>query len=181
MILDVPLARIGGKGLFVKEIEQALLTGSIDLAVHSMKDMPADIPEGLCVGAIPERETPEDVLISRTGAPLSALGPGSRIGTSSLRRVSQLRHMRPDITITPLRGNIDTRIKKLETKYSGEVGLFTFPILLDEENKTADDYHVWTIPKTVFIDSDGIIREIKIGRFNDEEEIKDILQSLDAL
>jgi hydroxymethylbilane synthase len=115
-ILDVPLAKVGGKGLFVKEIEEALLDGRIDLAVHSMKDMPGEIPEGLCIGAIPEREIPQDVLISRDKKPLSKLGHGARVGTSSLRRKAQLLHARPDLVILPLRGNLDTRLKKLETE-----------------------------------------------------------------
>ena len=115
-ILDVSLAKVGGKGLFVKEIEQALLTRRIDIAVHSMKDMPADIPEGLCIGAIPERENPVDVFISRNGAQFIELAAGSVIGTSSLRRGAQLRHARPDIVIQPIRGNLDTRLKKLESE-----------------------------------------------------------------
>jgi hydroxymethylbilane synthase len=115
-ILDVPLARVGGKGLFVKEIEQALLTRRIDIAVHSMKDMPADIPQGLCIGAIPERENPGDVFISRSGDGFRKLAKGSVIGTSSLRRGAQLRHARPDIVIRSIRGNLDTRLKKLESE-----------------------------------------------------------------
>ena len=115
-ILDVPLAKVGGKGLFVKEIEEALLDGRIDLAVHSMKDMPADIPVGLCIGAIPEREEPRDVLITRSGLPLDRLEQGARIGTSSLRRSAQLLRFRPDISIVALRGNLDTRLKKLESE-----------------------------------------------------------------
>jgi hydroxymethylbilane synthase len=115
-ILDVPLAKVGGKGLFVKEIESALLDGQIDLAVHSMKDMPADIPDGLCIGAIPEREEPRDVLITRCGRPLDRLGQGARVGTSSLRRSAQLLFRRPDIQIVPLRGNLDTRLRKLESE-----------------------------------------------------------------
>ena len=115
-ILDVPLAKVGGKGLFVKEIEEALLDGRIDLAVHSMKDMPADIPVGLCIGAIPEREEPRDVLITRSGLPLDRLEQGARIGTSSLRRSAQLLRFRPDINIVALRGNLDTRLKKLESE-----------------------------------------------------------------
>jgi hydroxymethylbilane synthase len=107
---------VGGKGLFVKEIEEALLDGRIDLAVHSMKDMPADIPGGLCIGAIPEREEPRDVLITRSGLPLDRLEQGARIGTSSLRRSAQLLRVRPDISIVPLRGNLDTRLKKLESE-----------------------------------------------------------------
>ncbi|MEJ2102518.1 MAG: hydroxymethylbilane synthase [Desulfobacterales bacterium] len=113
-ILDVPLAKVGGKGLFVKEIEQALLDRRIDIAVHSMKDMPADVPQGLCIGAVPERENPLDVFISRNGTGFNELAGGSIIGTSSLRRSAQLRHARPDMVIRPIRGNLDTRLKKLE-------------------------------------------------------------------
>lgn len=113
-ILDVPLAKVGGKGLFVKEIEDALLRNEIDIAVHSMKDVPAVLPEGLCIGAIPEREDPRDALLSRDGSGFLHLKPGARIGTSSLRRISQLLNQRPDITVHSLRGNLDTRIKKLE-------------------------------------------------------------------
>ena len=115
-ILDVPLAKVGGKGLFVKEIEQALITRRIDIAVHSMKDMPAEIPEGLCIGAIPERENPVDVFISRNGARFNELAAGSIIGTSSLRRGAQLRHARPDMVVRSIRGNLDTRLKKLESE-----------------------------------------------------------------
>ncbi len=115
-ILDVPLAKIGGKGLFIKEIEEALLDGRIDLAVHSMKDMPAEIPKKLCIGAIPERESPQDVLISKSGSLFLELENGSRIGTSSLRRAAQLLHARQDIKIVPLRGNLQTRLRKLETE-----------------------------------------------------------------
>jgi hydroxymethylbilane synthase len=115
-ILDVPLAKVGGKGLFVKEIEDALLNEKIDLAVHSMKDMPAEIPKGLCIGAIPEREIPQDVLISKNKKRLLKLEPGAKIGTSSLRRTAQLLHARPDLEILPLRGNLDTRLRKLETE-----------------------------------------------------------------
>ncbi len=113
-ILDVPLAKVGGKGLFVKEIEQALLSGDIDIAVHSMKDMPADVPEGLQITAVPRRETPNDVLIAEDGRRLAELPAGARIGTSSLRRSAQLLALRPDITIVPLRGNLDTRLRKLD-------------------------------------------------------------------
>ncbi|WP_300668396.1 hydroxymethylbilane synthase [Desulfoluna sp.] len=112
-ILDVPLAEIGGKGLFVKEVEEALLDGRIDLAVHSMKDMPADLPEGLEIGAIPEREDPRDALISKNGLSFEALPQGARVGTGSLRRSSQLLAKRPDLQIEALRGNIDTRLKKV--------------------------------------------------------------------
>jgi hydroxymethylbilane synthase len=115
-IQDSPLSAIGGKGLFVKEIEEALLDQRVDLAVHSMKDMPGDLPEGLVIGAVPVREDPRDVFISRDGRRLSEVPPGGRIGTSSLRRKSQLLHIRPDLEIIPLRGNLDTRIKKITTQ-----------------------------------------------------------------
>jgi hydroxymethylbilane synthase len=115
-ILDVPLAKVGGKGLFVKEIETALLEGRVDLAVHSMKDMPAEVPQGLCIGVVPERENPFDVLIARNGHAFKDLPEGAHIGSSSLRRGAQVRHIRPDITVHPLRGNLDTRIRKLETQ-----------------------------------------------------------------
>jgi len=115
-ILDVPLAKVGGKGLFVKEIEEAMLDGRIDIAVHSMKDMPAVIPEGLCVGAVPKRESPKDVLIARRAAGFADLPKGASVGTSSLRRGAQLLFLRPDLKIRPLRGNLDTRLKKLETE-----------------------------------------------------------------
>jgi hydroxymethylbilane synthase len=113
-ILDVPLAQVGGKGLFVKEIESALLDGRVDVAVHSMKDMPAEIPDGLEIGAVPEREIATDVLISRGGLPLREIAPGGVIGTSSLRRAAQIRHLRGDLEVVPLRGNVETRIAKLD-------------------------------------------------------------------
>jgi len=115
-ILDVPLANVGGKGLFVKEIEEALLSGAIDLAVHSMKDVPAELPKGLRLGATTKRENPCDALIAMPEKRLETLSPKSRIGTSSLRRQAQLLNMRPDLTIAPLRGNLDTRIKKLQSE-----------------------------------------------------------------
>ncbi len=112
-ILDVPLAKIGGKGLFVKEIEDALLSGEIDLAVHSMKDVPTALPEGLEILCVPPREDARDALITRDGSLLDQLKPGARIGTSSLRRQAQLLHHRPDFVIEMLRGNLDTRLRKL--------------------------------------------------------------------
>ncbi len=115
-ILDVPLAKVGGKALFVKEIEEALLERRVDLAVHSMKDVPTELPHGLTIGAVTEREDPHDVLITRTGARFKDLPSGARVGTSSLRRQAQLLHHRPDLQIVGLRGNLDTRIRKLATE-----------------------------------------------------------------
>ncbi|MED5043420.1 hydroxymethylbilane synthase [Geobacillus stearothermophilus] len=115
-VLDVTLSKVGGKGLFVKEIEHELLAGGIDMAVHSMKDMPAVLPEGLVIGAVPRREDARDVLVSKGNRMLSDLPPGSVIGTSSLRRSAQLLAYRPDLTIKWIRGNIDTRLAKLESE-----------------------------------------------------------------
>ncbi len=113
-ILDAPLAKIGGKGLFVKEIEEALLRGDIDLAVHSLKDVPMDLPEGLTLGAITHREEPYDVLISKDGKGLEELPAGAKVGTSSLRRQVQIKKRRKDLRVEVLRGNVDTRLRRLE-------------------------------------------------------------------
>jgi hydroxymethylbilane synthase len=112
---DVPLSQVGGKGLFVKEIEDALLKKEIDLAVHSLKDVPAILPEGLCLSCIPPREDPRDALIGREGRKLKDLPQGGLVGTSSLRRVAQLKHARPDLQVIALRGNVDTRLRRLES------------------------------------------------------------------
>ncbi|MBJ7538298.1 hydroxymethylbilane synthase [Marinomonas transparens] len=113
-ILDSPLSKIGGKGLFVKELENALLDGRADIAVHSMKDVPMAFPEGLGLAIICEREDPSDAFVSNTFASLDALPAGSVIGTSSLRRSCQLKMWRPDLVIKELRGNVNTRLKKLD-------------------------------------------------------------------
>jgi hydroxymethylbilane synthase len=111
---DVPFAAVGTKGMFVKEIEQALLDNAIDLGVHSLKDMPGELPEGLVLACIPAREDPRDALIMKRGASLADLPQGAKVGTSSLRRQTQLRCYRPDLQIEELRGNLDTRLRKLE-------------------------------------------------------------------
>jgi hydroxymethylbilane synthase len=113
---DVSLAKIGGQGVFVKEIEEALLAGTIDLAVHSMKDVPGEIPEGLTFAAILPRGDVRDVLVARGNRKIEFMSRGARIGTGSLRRGAQIQSMLPDVTIVPLRGNIDTRLKKIETE-----------------------------------------------------------------
>lgn len=112
-ILDVPLAKVGGKGLFVKEIEEALLAGAVDLAVHSMKDVPTALPAALHLTAVTRREEPYDALISRDRLPLAKLPPGATVGTSSLRRQSQLLAYRSDLKIVGLRGNLDTRLQRV--------------------------------------------------------------------
>jgi hydroxymethylbilane synthase len=110
---DQPLQELGGKGLFVKEIEQALLDGRADLAVHSMKDVPAELAPGLELGCIPEREDARDALVSRSGARLAELRAGARLGTSSLRRRTMVLAARPELEVVPLRGNVDTRLRKV--------------------------------------------------------------------
>ncbi|MBM6619773.1 hydroxymethylbilane synthase [Bacillus suaedaesalsae] len=116
VILDVTLSKVGGKGLFVKEIEQAMLDKEIDMAVHSMKDMPAVLPKGLTVGCMPKRVDYRDALISKGNVSLAELKKGAVVGTSSLRRSAQLLAARPDLEIKWIRGNIDTRLAKLETE-----------------------------------------------------------------
>ena len=119
-ILDVPLAKVGGKGLFVKEIEDALLSHDIDLAVHSMKDVPTELPDGLKVAIFPPREDPRDAFFSHTGKSLKEMPAGAVIGTSSLRRIAQLLNAFPHLKTKDLRGNVDTRLKKLERgEYDG--------------------------------------------------------------
>ncbi len=115
-ILDVPLAKIGGKGLFTKELEKELLSGGIDLAVHSLKDMPTELPPGLVLGAVTERVDPGDALVSPKYKTLDNLPRGARVGTSSLRRKAQLLAYRPDLVIADLRGNLDTRLAKLASQ-----------------------------------------------------------------
>ena len=111
---NVPLTQSGTKGLFIKEIEEALAAGEVDLAVHSMKDLPTELPAGLVVAAVPEREDARDVFISRDGKRFGELPAGARVGTSSVRRQSQLRKLRGDLELVPLRGNLDTRLRKLD-------------------------------------------------------------------
>jgi hydroxymethylbilane synthase len=110
-ITDVPLAKVGGKGLFTKEIEEALLDGRADLAVHSLKDLPTELPAGLALAAVPEREDPHDAVV---GCKLADLPADAKVGTSSLRRAAQLRRLRPDVIIESIRGNLDTRLRKLD-------------------------------------------------------------------
>lgn len=142
-ILDAPLSKIGGKGLFVKEIESALQRGEIDFAVHSMKDVPSQVPEDLEVSIIPKRESPFDVWISPWKT-FQDLPPSSKIGTSSLRRLSQIKRLKEDVIITQLRGNVDTRLKKLkEGQYDGiilaEAGLKRLGIQINYRRFTLEE------------------------------------------
>ncbi len=137
--IEVPLFQLGGKGLFVKEIEEALVRGEIDLAVHSAKDLPAAIPEELVLAAFPPREDPRDALISRNGIPWKEFPRGGKIGTSSPRRKAQLLHLRADLEIVFLRGNLDTRIKKLATENLDGVILASAGLRrMGWENKVSD-------------------------------------------
>lgn len=111
---ETPLATLGGKGVFVKEIEEALLAGTIDGAIHSMKDVPSYLPSGLRIAAVPRRESPVDLLLTPHADRLEALPEGARVGTGSLRRMALLRALRPDLTVIPLRGNVDTRLRRLD-------------------------------------------------------------------
>jgi hydroxymethylbilane synthase len=113
-ILDAPLAKVGGKGLFVKELEQGMLAGEADIAVHSLKDVPVEFPDGLYLAVVMERENPHDAFVSNQYADFAALPHGACVGTSSLRRQCQLADLRPDLRIEPLRGNVNTRLAKLD-------------------------------------------------------------------
>ncbi|MFR1903781.1 MAG: hydroxymethylbilane synthase, partial [Veillonella sp.] len=115
-ILEKPLAQVGGKGLFTAELEEAMHKGDIDIAVHSLKDMPTELPEGLTLGAISAREVPYDALVSPVYKTLDKLPEGARVGTSSLRRQAQLLHVRPDLKVEVIRGNVQTRLSKIETE-----------------------------------------------------------------
>ncbi len=173
-ILDVPLAKVGGKGLFVKEIEQALLEGRIDLAVHSMKDMPAEIPQGLCIGAVPQREDPADVLVSKDGLVFCALKSDAVIGTSSLRRAAQLRHARPDIVIMPLRGNLDTRLKKLQSENLDAIVLAAAGIKRLDLEQRITEY----LPADIMLPAVGQ-GALCIERRQDDRRIEPLLATLD--
>jgi hydroxymethylbilane synthase len=135
---EVPLAKLG-RGMFVKEIERALLDGEIDMAVHSLKDMPTYLPEGLTLGAVCERIDPRDVLVNRWDCTLDKLPKGARIGTSSPRRVAQLRSLRPDLEVLPIRGNVDTRLRKARgPDYDGAVLAAAGVIRIERTSEVAE-------------------------------------------
>ncbi|KAA1162705.1 hydroxymethylbilane synthase [Pseudoalteromonas fuliginea] len=139
IILDTPLAKIGGKGLFVKELEQAMLDGRADIAVHSMKDVPVEFPEGLELHTICEREDPRDAFVSNSFANLGELPQGAIVGTSSLRRQCQIKALRPDLDIRDLRGNVNTRLGKLDDgQYDAIILAAAGLIRLEMESRIAD-------------------------------------------
>ena len=173
-ILDVPLAKVGGKGLFVKEIEEALLRGEIDLAVHSMKDVPTVLPEPLAIVCVPRREDPRDALISRHGLPLNQLPRGARVGTSSLRRQSQLLHYRSDLKIEMLRGNIETRLRKLKAGDYDAIVLASAGLRRMGWNEEITEY----LPVDVSLPAIGQGALAIEGR-RDDEFIRSLLSTLD--
>jgi len=188
-ITDAPLSSIGGKSLFTKEIEVALLERKIDLAVHSMKDLPVELPAGLCVGAVPEREDPHDCLIIRPGLSLGenvgrgiqtgdtlldALPEASVVGTSSLRRKAQLLHRRPDLTVENLRGNVDTRVRKV---CSGQYDAIILAVAgLRRMGWT--DIMVSLLPYSQFLPAPGQ-GALAIECREDDKKIRSLLQPLD--
>lgn len=172
-LLDVALSKIGDKGLFTKEIENEIISGAIDLAVHSMKDIPTIIPDGLMIGAVLVRENPQDVLLSRHGIKLMDLPKGARIGTSSLRRRAQLMILRQDLEIVELRGNIDTRIKRLS---DGELDA----IILAYAGVSRLAYEDMVTEELTFLPAVGqgaIAIEIR----DNDEAVKSIVKQLDDL
>ncbi len=173
-ITDRPLAMVGGKGLFVKEIETALLNNDIDLAVHSMKDMPGELPQGLIIGAIPKRENPFDVLISNGNRMLADYKKSAKIGTSSLRRASQIKHIRPDLTIESIRGNLDTRIKKLKSGEYDAIILAAAGLIRLEQESRITEY----LDETIMIPAVGQGALCIETRENDDD-ILPIMEKLD--
>jgi hydroxymethylbilane synthase len=163
-ILDVPLAKVGGKGLFVKEIETALLEKEVDIAVHSMKDVPTDLPEGLAIVAVTEREDPRDAVIGSSATPILDLPKGAKIGTSSLRRQAQLLNVRSDFVLEPLRGNVNTRLRKLRE------GMYDAIILAMAGVKRLG----WENEVTEIIDPDIMLPAIGQGALGIEARLQDM-------
>lgn len=174
VILDVPLSKVGGKGLFIKEIEEALLDGRADLAVHSVKDVPMELPEGLTLACVPEREVCTDCLVSNTIASLEDLPQGGRVGTCSLRRQAQLLSIRPDLHILPLRGNVETRLRKLQE------GEFDAIVLASAGMKRLglSARHMTHLPPETFVPAVGQ-GAIGIECRADDTELCDLLASLE--
>ena len=173
-ILDVPLAKVGGKGLFVKEIEEALLDGRADIAVHSMKDVPMLLPEGLELIAVPEREVHSDVFLSEKYAALTDLPAGARVGTSSLRRQAQILAMRPDLEIAMLRGNVETRVQKMRN------GLYDGIVLASAGLKRLgiSTVHMQELAPPQFLSASGQ-GALGVEAREDREDLRDLFSFLD--
>lgn len=172
-ILDVPLAKIGGKGLFTKELEHAMLGGEIDLAVHSLKDMPTTLPKGLIISAVTERHEPFDALVSHEYKTIDALPHGARIGTSSLRRKAQLLSYRPDLTMVDLRGNVDTRLRKLTESNLDAIVLAAAGL----KRLGYDEYITQVLPKEICLPAVGQ-GALAIESRNDDNKIVEIIKFL---
>jgi len=170
----VPLANVGGKGLFVSEIEHALVDGRADLAVHSLKDLPADLASGLDIACVPKREDPRDVLVTRDGGELDDLHAGARVGTSSLRRVCQLRARRNDLAYLPLRGNVDTRLRKLDSNDLDAVVLAHAGL----KRLGLVDRPMWIIPPTICIPAVGQ-GALAIEARKGDERVRELLAPLE--
>lgn len=173
-ILDTPLAKVGGKGLFVKELEVAMLENRADIAVHSMKDVPVDFPEGLMLHTICEREDPRDAFVSNTYADLDSLPQGAVVGTSSLRRQCQLKSMRPDLEIKDLRGNVNTRLRKLDEGQYDAIILAAAGLIRLEMPERIKQY----IDTDVLLPANGQ-GAVGIECRSDDEEVKQILSVLE--
>jgi hydroxymethylbilane synthase len=172
-ILDVPLAKVGGKGLFTKEIEVELLAGAVDLAVHSMKDVPTELPGGCVIAATPPRVDPRDVIVSGAAYDLDSLPQGARLGTSSLRRRAQVKHLRADLDIVDVRGNLDTRMRKAE---EGEVDA----VILASAGITRMG---WADRITHYIDPDQMVPAVGQGAIGieireDDEFMQEVCRTL---
>ena len=175
VVANIPLGQVGGKGIFVKEIEETLLRGDADLAVHSAKDLPTELPPGLAIAAVPPREDPHDVLIAREpGAPLDRLPPGALVGTGSIRRQAQLAAARPDLRFTDLRGNVDTRLRKLE-----EEGLDAIVLAAAGLHRLGLGDLGWPIPFEVCVPAPGQ-GLLAIEARTDDARIAALLEPLDA-
>lgn len=167
------LSEIGGKGVFVKEIEQALLSSEIDVAVHSLKDLPSQLPGGLHIGAVSERSHPEDAVVSRQNCPLDDLPPGSRVGTGSIRRKTQILHFYPHLEVVPIRGNVDTRISKLYAQDLDAVVLARAGLIrMDLEHKISQ-----ILDSGVFIPAPGQ-GIIAMESRTDDEYVNDVLSDI---
>ena len=174
LVLDRPLSAIGDKGLFVAEIEQALREGRIDLAVHSAKDLPSDLPPDMALAAFPRRADPRDVLVARDGCRLADLPAGARVGTSSLRRACQLRHLRPDLQIVDLRGNVDTRLRKL---HEGQYDAIVLAAAGLDRLGIAGQATEWLTPEVMLpaVGQGALAIEVRAG----DQRILDLLAPLD--
>lgn len=174
-ILDKPLAEIGGKGLFITEVEACLLDGRAEIAVHSMKDVPAELAEGMDIVCIPEREDPRDLLVSATGEELDALEAGTKIGTGSLRRSCQLRNRRPDLAYGNIRGNVETRLRKMDEGQFGAIILAAAGMRrLGYDEKRPH----WVIPTDISIPAVGQ-GTLAIEARTDATEVIEVLQKLE--